>query len=274
MSNLHSIPQTNNSKFRPDDRHPIIFGCLFVFLLSTTALLAASPDLLFEAGNREYLDGNYVEALDRWLQIEKDEYQAAELYYNVGNAYFKINELGEAIQYWEKAALLMGEDEDLKTNLAIARLKLVDKLEEEVRLPVWDWFDQIRAMLSDKLLVYSAMLLSFSLFGLLSLRKWIAKRSRGKSTIAVFAWIVLVLLVLDLGLIGLQIKDDSGKREGVMIAKEVEVLSAPAMGTGKLLFSLHEGTKVRVIRSMTGWHEISVGKNKHGWVQSSQLGLI
>jgi len=230
--------------------------------------------LLFEAGNREYLDGNYVEALDRWLQIEKDEYQAAELYYNIGNAYFKLNELGEAIQYWEKASLLLGEDEDLKANLTIARLKLVDKLEEEVRLPVWDWFDQFRSMLSDTMLTTFAIILCFLLFALLSMRKWIAKRSKGKSTIAIFAWILLVVLFLDLGFIGLQMKDDSAKREGVMIAKEVEVLSAPAMGTGKLLFSLHEGTKVRVIRSMTGWHEISVGKKKHGWVQSSQVGLI
>ncbi|MBT3233766.1 MAG: tetratricopeptide repeat protein [Calditrichaeota bacterium] len=254
--------------------HQAVICLLLILIVQVGSSFSASPDLLFEAGNREYLDGNYVEALDRWLQIEKDEYQAAELYYNIGNAYFKLNELGEAIQYWEKASLLLGEDEDLKANLTIARLKLVDKLEEEVRLPVWDWFDQFRSMLSDTMLTTFAIILCFLLFALLSMRKWITKRSKGKSTIAIFAWILLVVLFLDLGFIGLQMKDDSAKREGVMIAKEVEVLSAPAMGTGKLLFSLHEGTKVRVIRSMTGWHEISVGKKKHGWVQSSQVGLI
>ncbi len=274
MKNKHQRHSNNTERKTGISRLRSLELFLLIFLLNTTMLLAASPDLLFEAGNREYLDGNYIEALDRWLQIEKDEYQAAELYYNIGNAYFKVNELGEAIQYWEKASLLLGEDEDLKANLAIARFKLVDKLEEEVRLPVWDWFDQFRSMLSDGFLTWSAVLFCLTLFGLLSIRKWITKRTKGKSTIAIFAWIVLVILILNLGLIGLQIKDDSSKREGVMIVREVEVLSAPAMGTGKLLFSLHEGTKVRVIRSMTGWHEISVGKNKHGWVQSSQIGLI
>jgi len=88
------------------------------------------------------------------------------------------------------------------------------------------------------------------------------------------AWVMLVLLVFDLSLIVLQARDDKSRVEGVLIESEAEILSAPAEGTGKLLFTLHEGVKVKVLRSLKGWHEISAGKNRQGWVRSGNIGII
>lgn len=237
-------------------------------------LLAASPDLLFDAGNRAYLDGDYGEALDKWHDIEDQNYESGELYYNIGNAYFKQNELGYAILYWEKAQQLLGDDEDVKTNLEIARARLADKIDEQVRLPIWDWFDNMRSQLSTRMLTIFAGVLSFVIFTLVGLNRWVLRNRAAKSATAKFAWVFVVLFAFNIFLVGLRAYEDRSNIYGVMLVREAEVLSAPAEGTGKLLFTLHEGTKVRVKRSLKNWHEISAGKDKQGWVKSNQLGII
>ena len=247
---------------------------LFLLVFLSGNVNAASPDLLFEAGNREYLDGQYNEALDKWLQIENDGFENSALYYNIGNAYYKLSEVGESILYWEKALKFASDDEDITTNLKIARTRLVDKLEEQVRLPVWNWLDKLRARFSPELLAIGASGLCFLLFLIIGIRRWLIANNTFRKLFARLAWLVFVVLILDFAFIGLEIQDEKSSKEGVLIVKEAEILSAPAEGTGKLLFTIHEGTKVKVLRSMKNWHEISLGKKKHGWVKGSQLGII
>ena len=87
-------------------------------------------------------------------------------------------------------------------------------------------------------------------------------------------WIFLILLVFDLAFITLKARDDMRLREGILLVDQAEVLSAPAQGTGKLLFTLHEGTKVRIYRKLEGWYEISAGKDRQGWIKREALGVI
>jgi len=245
-----------------------------ILILIASPTFAASPDLLFKAGNNAYLEGNYDEALKHWLQIEKDEYQGGALFYNIGNAYHKTGRLGLSILYWEKAARLLGEDEDLSANLQIARARLIDKLEEPVRLPVWDWFDSFRAQMPTSILATAGVLLCFVMFAFIGVRRWFVKSTSIRVWLARVAWVMMALLIFDLSLITLQARDDRSRIEGILIEREAEVLSAPAEGTGKLLFTLHEGTKVKVLRSLEGWFEILVGKDKQGWVRSDLMRVI
>ena len=248
---------------------------LLLLLLSVPCLLpAASSDLLFEAGNTAYLAGDWHEALNRWSEIEESGSYGGELFYNMGNAYFKIGEIGEAILYWEKAALLIGEDVDLATNLQIARAQLEDRLDEEVRLPVWDWFDGFRARFSAGLLVWGAIFLSFLMFLGLGLRRWIFESDMIRGWLKWSSWILLVLLVLNLSLLMLKARDDSTVRYGVLVLPEAEILSAPNATSGKLLFSLHEGTKVRIVRHLDDWYEVSIGRERQGWIKRDALGVI
>ncbi|MDP8228247.1 MAG: tetratricopeptide repeat protein [Candidatus Electryoneaceae bacterium] len=249
---------------------------LLLFLISfiPCLLMAASSDMLFEAGNRAYLDGDWHEALSKWNEIETSGRYGGELFYNMGNAYFKIGEIGEAILYWEKATLLMGDDDDLGTNLQIARGLLEDRLDVEVRLPVWDWFDGFRARFSAGLLVGGAILLSFLLFLGLGLRRWFLVSDYSRDWLKWTSWVLVLLLVLNFSLLFLKARDDSTVRYGVLVIPEAEILSAPNVVSGKLLFTLHEGTKVRVVRHLENWYEVSIGKERQGWVEGDALGII
>ncbi len=252
-----------------------ILNLSFMFiLLLPSHLSAGTPELLFEAGSKAYLEGDWQKALDHWKQIEASGYQAGALYYNMGNAYFKSGQLGKSILYWEKAARMMGEDDDLAANLAIARARLADKLDEPVRLPVWDWFDLVRARFSTTALAHAAVIICFLLFAVMALRRWIIKNAAVKRGLLIPIWIIIALLIFDLSLVTLKARDDMHQREGILLVNEADVLSAPASGTGKLLFSLHEGTKVRIHRELHDWYEISVGKDKQGWIKRDALGVI
>lgn len=247
---------------------------LLNLLLGANPLFASDAELLFEAGNRAYLDGDWSEALAKWTQVEALGYAGGPLFYNLGNAYFKQGELGEAILYWEKAARLMGEDGDVAANLKIARARISDKLDEEVRLPVWDWFDRLRDRFSAGMVTWLGLLLSFLTFGVMALRRWVVRSGGLNLRLKGVAVLLGALLTLDLSMIALKARDESARRLGVLTAPEAEVLSAPAIGSGKLLFTLHEGTKVRVVRSLEGWFEVSAGGEKQGWVKAEALGII
>ncbi len=246
---------------------------LFHFVALPTAF-CGTPELLFDAGSRAYLDGDWAGALDYWKQIETSGYQAGELFYNMGNAYFKLSEPGEAILYWEKADRLMGENSDLSANLAIARARLVDKLDEPVRLPIWNKFDRLRAAFPRDTLALGGTVFCFLVFATLGIRKWAWRGFAARRRLTRLVWALVVVLAVDLSLLALDVRDDLTRREGVLTETEVQVLSAPAEETGKLLFSLHEGTKVRVLRELEGWFEISAGTDRQGWVKRGTIGII
>ncbi len=245
-----------------------------ILLLLPVISLAGDAELLFEAGNRAYLDGDVADALTKWKQVEGLGFGNGELYYNLGNAYFKTGELGEAILYWEKATKLTSGDPDISVNLEIARARIDDKLDEQVRLPVWDWFDRLRDRFSAGFLTWLAVLFSMLTFGLLAARRWLFRFGTLTNKMKPVAILFALLLVADLSLIWLKARDETVGRMAVFVVPEAEVLSAPAVGSGKLLFTLHEGSKVRVVRMLEGWVEISAGKERQGWVKAETIGLI
>ncbi len=252
----------------------IILLLLSVITSAPFLSYAGDAELLFEAGNRAYLDGDWNEAKAKWKQVEDLGFIGGSLYYNLGNAYFKTGELGEAILYWERAAKLTGEDGDITVNLKIARAQIDDKLDEQVRLPVWDWFDSRRDRLSAGFITSMGVLLSLLTFGLMGIRRWVFRSGLLSERLKSVTIVLGVLLVIDLSMVALKARDETVGRLAVFVVPESEVLSAPAVGSGKLLFTLHEGTKVRVVRTLEGWVEVSAGKEKQGWVKTESLGLI
>lgn len=235
---------------------------------------AGNLELLFEAGSRAYLEGDWEGALSKWKQIESSGNRSGELYYNLGSASFKLGKLGESILYWEKAANLLGEDSDLSANLKIAQARLKDKPDDRIRLEVWNQFDKLRAQFGTGILAWGSVLLCFLLFVSLSVRRWVVRGNSIRKLIHRGAWALTVLLIVSLSLLVLRARDDSMDLNAILMVTEAEILSAPADGTGKLLFTLHEGTKVRILRSLENWYEISAGKDKQGWVKKGALGVI
>ena len=123
---------------------------LLLIVIFTSALVSGQEErsAKFKKGVEYYTASNYQEALNEWLDIYNTGYRSAELDYNIGNAYFKLNNVPGAILFFERARLLKPADNNINYNLQIARTLVVDKFEEIPELFFVRWFDFLSLLLS------------------------------------------------------------------------------------------------------------------------------
>jgi tetratricopeptide (TPR) repeat protein len=124
---------------------------LISILLAITVGSAFSQEERYEKfrkGVEYYSASDYQEALKEWTDIYNTGYRSATLNYNIGNAYFKLNNIPGAILFYERALLLKPADNNINYNLQIARSLVVDKFEEIPELFLVRWFDFLSLLLS------------------------------------------------------------------------------------------------------------------------------
>ena len=111
-------------------------------------MFAQSPEQVFQQGNALYQQGKFAEAAGVYEAILKSGSVSGELLFNLGNAYYKTGNMGKAILQYERALRLMPGDDDLRHNLQLANLLIVDRIEATPRLFLWDWWEGLKHALS------------------------------------------------------------------------------------------------------------------------------
>ena len=224
----------------------------------------------FDEGNQRYQEGDFAGALERYMCILDDGLESGELYYNIGNSYFKLGELGPAILYYERASNLLLGDADLLANLELARSMTVDDI---TPLPGFWLFRVVRwwvELLTGSALVwlvalsYVAMMTAVIVVALRPARVLEAWGRR----VAVVSAAVVVLFGVNLAVRELEV---GAAEEAVIMASSVEVQSAPSDDTALQIFAVHEGTKVRIERRSDAWVEVVLEDGKVGWLRADQL---
>lgn len=230
------------------------------------------PSEKFKKGVELYSASNYKGALDAWLDIYNTGYRSAALNYNIGNAYFKLNNIPGAILFYERARLLKPGDDNINYNLQIARSLVVDKFKEIPELFFVKWFDFLSLLLdTNKWAVIS--LISFILF-LLSLSVYLYT-SIYKLKVAGF-WIALMLLITSSTTLTFSLRNKSlvyDSRSAIIFSPSVNGKSSPDE-SGTDLFVLHEGSKVIIEDEVGNWYEIRLSDGNKGWVPSDCLSII
>ena len=219
-------------------------------------------ELFFEA-NRAYKEGRYQNAVDDYLQLAKKGYANGNLYYNLGNAYFRSGQLGRAILNYKRAQLLIPRDADLNFNLRYAFDQTRDAVSPSQNFlnQAFFWLDGMTL----RELLWAFGVLNIMFWGILLLRLF----TRPEWTYYVF--IVLLIFWLVIGGSSVvkwhQLRTD---QRTVILAPETGVLAGPD-SKDTLLFKLHEGTTVLCERTEDGWSLIRLSESKRGWVKSSDL---
>jgi tetratricopeptide (TPR) repeat protein len=243
----------------------LILCCVAVLTVSAAADQA---ETLFALANKAYAEGKYQQAVEFYEQILQKKLASGEVYFNLGNAYYKLNQTGKAILYYEKAEVYLSGDEALEQNLKIARLKIVDKIEPLPVLFLMEWWNA-----AINFFAYSTIAwLCFAFFTLTLI--WLAIYLLVNRRIFIrLTWITaavfVVLLVMFIG----KIYQFESSQYGIIFADKISVVGEPTL-TGQELFILHEGTKVKINRSLDGWYEISLADGKTGWIKADGLGII
>ena len=223
-------------------------------------------------GDSAYVNSNYQEAIKIYESLLKQG-ESAELYYNLGNAYYRTENITRAVLNYERALLLSPGDGDIRFNLQIARSKTIDKIVPESEMFFVTWYRSLVNMMSVDgwgrlALVSLALVIVLFLVYLFSARVWLQK-------VGFFGGGALLVVFVLSNFFAWQQRHQLLYRQGaIVVAPSVTVKSTPAQN-GTDLFILHEGTKVVITDgSMKNWREIRLADGKKGWIESKKIELI
>ncbi len=240
-----------------------IFFLLFLAFTINIAIAQDNQALLQQAADA-YSAGNYQNAIALYEQVLASGEHAFEVYYNLGNAYFKEGEIAPAILNYERAARLNPADPDLQHNLAMAQARTVDKVD---MLPVPELITGFKSFVNgipaDTWAIFSivAFILMLILIGvfLFSAPRWIKQLTFSLAVVA----LIFALVFLFFG--WQQQRWINSQKEAIIFEPSITVVSTPDQ-SAQNLFVLHEGTKVRVIERFRDWIRIRIGDGNTGWV--------
>ena len=238
-------------------------------LLLLLLIPAAGQAVTKAEADSAYIRGEYQQAIKDYEALLKQG-ASADLYYNLGNAYYRTENITRAVLNYERALLLSPGDRDIRFNLQIAQAKTIDKIVPESEMFFFTWYKALVNLMSvdgwaRTALVSLTLVIILLLVYLFSNLIWLRK-------IGFFGGIVLLVLFVLSNIFAWQQKQNLLFRKGaIVITPSVTVKSTPA-SNGTDLFILHEGTKVTINDgSMKDWKEIRIADGKEGWIEGKQL---
>jgi tetratricopeptide (TPR) repeat protein len=242
---------------------------LSIFTLLTFKTYASDPDSLMATANNAYNEGRYDSAINVYHLIEKENLQSAGLFYNMGNAYFKNNDIASAILYYEKAKKLDHNNEDIEYNLRIANSMIVDKIDKVPELIFTKWWNYFYNMFNADTwtafsLVSWAVLIFFVGLFILTGKRPVRKLA------FYFGILFLFTSLATFGLASQKYYFGKEHKEAIIYTPTVTVKSSPTTNSVDL-FVVHEGTKVRIQDEVNEWVKIKIPDGSVGWMPMSTL---
>ncbi len=228
-----------------------------------------TADEWFNQANAAYNSGNYETAVEFYEKILATDMESVPVYYNMGNAYYKMREYPMAIYSYEKALKLDPSNEEVRTNLEIANLAIVDKIEPVPQSFIERWWRSLRAMCSSDRWAWW----SVAAFALLLVCLFMFLRSRrvGMRKLGFFMGIIFLIVFAFSVVFAAQLKHAANTQDqAIVMTPTVTVKSSPS-DDGVDLFVLHEGTKVSVLESSNGWNKIRIANGSVGWLEMDKM---
>ncbi len=254
-----------------------ILTYILLFLLPCAAVATTPSDTLPTAdkvtGDNYYIANDFDSAIALYEAVLASGKESHELYYNLGNAYYKKEEMGKAILNYERALLLAPGDKDTQFNLALAKSKTVDKVSEPYKIFFVEWKDALINMLT--LSSWTTMAIAAFIVLLLSvlLFLWSDRVALRKSGFFVALFSLFVTLFANYA--AWQHHDRLTNRETAIILQPSVTAKSTPDKSGTDLFVIHEGRKVRISDdTMKTWKEIELEDGTMGWVPASSLEVI
>lgn len=239
---------------------------ILISLAALTMQAQTQNEQWFEQANAAYNVGNYDSAMVLYEKILATDVESVPLYYNMGNAYYKMREYPMAIYCYEKALKLDPSNDDVRTNLEIANLAIVDKIEPVPQSFIVKGWNGLKHRLSSDQWAY----VSIGAFALLLVAVYLFLRARkmGLRKLGFFGGLALVVVLALSVFFAAQLKHDSlTQDQAIVMAPTVMVKSSPNEISVDL-FVLHEGTKVSLLDEADGWCKIKIANGSVGWLQA------
>ncbi|MCQ2322082.1 MAG: hypothetical protein MJZ47_00515 [Bacteroidales bacterium] len=223
----------------------------------------------FAKANAYYNDSKYDSAMITYNRIIDEGYVSAQLYYNIGNTYFKLRNIPMSIYYYECALKHEPNNKDIKNNLSVANALITDKIEP---LPVFfmtRWWRNAGNILSAdgwatcSIIVFAILLTALFLY--ITARTKAAKKSMFFTTL-----VALVIFVASVVFAANKSRYMKSNDEAIIMKPTITVKSSPS-SSGVDLFVLHEGTKVEIEENEGNWNKIKIADGSVGWLPEDAM---
>lgn len=272
ISSIDSVMKTHKKNTSAATAMILIMSMLMIPGL-THAENTAYLDSLWNKGVQAYTDGRWSECTESLKALESVGVVSPELYYNLGNAYFKSGDYPHAILYYERTLKISPSFEDARINLDFANSLIRDKIDAVPEFVLKSWARKVCYLMpSDFWAVISIVLFAAALALFLVFR---LGASRGLRRTGFYCSIVaLILSASSFGMARWQ-RNSYLRADGAIVMKPVaSVKSSPSRDSSKDLFVLHEGTKVTVLDTVGEWKNISLSDGRQGWIEESDMEMI
>ncbi|WP_299059046.1 SH3 domain-containing protein [uncultured Polaribacter sp.] len=236
----------------------------FLLLIITNSVTAQNVDSLFVAANNLYKEGKFEEAIEKYKKIEGQKLVSSELYYNLGNSYYKLNKVGPTIYYYEKGLKLNPLNEDIKNNLVFAKRLALDNIEQLPQTVLQKFNKNYLQKLSYN--QWAIVVVVFSILAsLLFILFYFAEIPLKKRFYFISSVVSFFFLIASLFITYNQYNISKNTVEAIVFAEKTDVRNAPTLNSEEV-FTLHEGTKVLVLDAIDNWKKIKIADGKIGWI--------
>lgn len=222
--------------------------------------------------NQQYNAGNFHEAIQNYTTLINSNIESAQLYYNLGNTYYKIDDLASAILFYEKAKKLNPNDEDVNYNLGIANSRIVDNIDSVPQIIFKRWWNQFYNMFSVNL--WAKVAIGLFIITLVFAAIYLLARTRFIKKLFFSLGILFILFSITSYFVSYQkyYYTDTHK-EAILFAPTITVKSSPNRNSVDL-FVIHEGTKIYILDKVGEWIEVRIANGSVGWLPESEIKYI
>ena len=243
----------------------------FIFILFTFLSYSQNSEL-FDQGNDFYNQGRYFEAIEKYNLILKNGSHSDELYYNLGNSYYKLNDIANSIFYYEKALILSPGNDKVLNNLLFANNMLIDKIESLPTNQVSLFFNSILNLFNFSAWQY--LYLFFEYIALIFLILYfISKNPKKKKRYFITALSFSLFFLITLFAANMSKGNYQNDNPAIIFDKEVDLRTEPNLRSEEIII-LHEGTKINIVESVNDWSLVELKNGNKGWLVTSSFRLI
>lgn len=242
---------------------------MYKFLFFSLIILNQNLTTLFDEGNSFYNNGNYEQAIEKYSSIIKSGYESSELYYNLGNSYYKLNDIANSIFYFEKSLLLDPNNLESKNNLSFANNMTIDRIETVPVNQIAKFIFNLSTLFKYQQWFYVALfieLISVVFFVLYLFNKNPnTKRKYFSSFISFFILFSIVLAI------SFNSKSISDKYNPAIIFENRIAFKTEPNERSEQIFELNKGTKVNIIEEVNEWSLVELSNGSKGWILKSSF---
>lgn len=248
-------------------------GLIFLLLaISSFKVYSSDNQLIVAKGNTAYSTGKYQEAIDNYSKVLEQDLESPDLYYNLGNAYFKLNDMPHAILWYERARRLNPGSEDINFNLSVANSRITDKIEPLPEFFMKRWLMAVTNLLSMDAWAKAGivfLILTLSLFSVFIASRVLLLRKLGFWSGFSCLLMTAVFLLFAWG----SYRSQQSEQSAVILNPTVTVKSSPDEKSTDI-FVIHEGCKIQLLDHIGNWYEVRIANGSVGWVEQENFEKI